>query len=91
MAGGTLKDLVVDAYYDAADKYKKQLYSRQNAVKWALDIAQALDYLHSFTPLVVHRDLKLENVLLTSPDPHRASAKLADFGLHKMIKVGDAV
>ena len=28
MAGGTLKDLVVDAYY-AGDKHMKQLYSRQ--------------------------------------------------------------
>ena len=34
----------------------------------------------------MHRDLKLENILLTSGQPARASAKLADFGLHKMIK-----
>ena len=56
-------------------------------MRWALEIAQALHYLHSFKPMVVHRDLKLENILLTSPDPARAHAKLADFGLHKMIKV----
>ena len=56
-------------------------------MRWALEIAQALCYLHSFKPMIVHRDLKLENILLTSPYPGRAHAKLADFGLHKMIKV----
>jgi serine/threonine protein kinase len=58
----------------------------QDALRWALDIAEALEYLHGFRPLIVHRDLKLENILLTSGQPARASAKLADFGLHKMIK-----
>ena len=58
----------------------------QDALRWALDIAEALEYLHGFRPLIVHRDLKLENILLTSGQPQRASAKLADFGLHKMIK-----
>lgn len=59
----------------------------QDALRWALQIAEALAYLHQFSPLIVHRDLKLENILLTSPNPARANAKLADFGLHKMIKV----
>lgn len=59
----------------------------QDALRWALQIAEALAYLHQFSPLIVHRDLKLENILLTSPIPARANAKLADFGLHKMIKV----
>lgn len=58
----------------------------QDALRWALQIAEALAYLHQFSPLIVHRDLKLENILLTSPVPRRADAKLADFGLHKMIK-----
>lgn len=56
-------------------------------MRWALQIAEALAYLHHFSPLVVHRDLKLENILLTSPKPAIADAKLADFGLHKCIKV----
>lgn len=59
----------------------------QDAMRWALQIAEALAYLHHFSPLVVHRDLKLENILLTSPNPATADAKLADFGLHKCIKV----
>ncbi len=59
----------------------------QDALRWALQIAEALAYLHHFSPLIVHRDLKLENILLTSPHPSKADAKLADFGLHKCIKV----
>ena len=37
--------------------------------------------------MVVHRDLKLENMLLTGIDPAAADAKLADFGLCKLVKV----
>jgi len=59
---------------------------RQDALRWALDIAEALEYLHGLRPLIVHRDLKLENILLTATNPARSAAKLADFGLHKMIK-----
>ncbi|PIN26283.1 Serine/threonine protein kinase [Handroanthus impetiginosus] len=47
----------------------------------ALDIAYALDYLHSVAdPPVIHRDIKSANILLVD-DNH---AKLADFGLCKL-------
>lgn len=41
------------------------MYSYCDALRWAADIASALHYLHSCQPRVIHRDLKLENVLLT--------------------------
>nr|XP_043630402.1 leucine-rich repeat receptor protein kinase HPCA1-like [Erigeron canadensis] len=47
----------------------------------ALDIAYALDYLHSVAdPPVIHRDVKSSNILLINDD----HAKLADFGLCKL-------
>ncbi|XP_076941174.1 putative receptor-like protein kinase At1g49730 [Bidens hawaiensis] len=47
----------------------------------ALDIAYALDYLHSVAdPPVIHRDVKSSNILLVNDD----HAKLADFGLCKL-------
>ncbi|KAK6158535.1 hypothetical protein DH2020_005849 [Rehmannia glutinosa] len=47
----------------------------------ALDIAYALDYLHSVAdPPVIHRDIKSSNILLINDD----HAKLADFGLCKL-------
>lgn len=38
----------------------------QQKLKIALDVAEALVYLHSFAPPILHRDLKAANVLLTS-------------------------
>lgn len=46
----------------------------------AIDIAEALVYVHSFAPPLVHRDLKSLNVLLTS----EMRAKLTDFGVSRM-------
>ncbi|KAK4486278.1 hypothetical protein RD792_008948 [Penstemon davidsonii] len=52
-----------------------------NRLSIALDIAYALDYLHSVAdPPVIHRDIKSSNILLIN-DNH---AKLADFGLCKL-------
>ena len=62
-------------------------YTWRDALRWLQQIAGALKYLHGLRPMVVHRDLKLENLLLTCNNPARADAKLADFGLCKLIKV----
>ncbi|ETN19815.1 serine/threonine protein kinase [Phytophthora nicotianae INRA-310] len=45
-------------------------------IRIAYDIAQALTYLHSLSTIVIHRDLKSKNVLLTE----ELDAKLTDFG-----------
>jgi len=49
-----------------------------DAIKWTVDIASILDYLHnSFHQPVVYRDLKPSNIIIT-PD---GKAKLVDFGI----------
>ncbi|ETK79904.1 TKL protein kinase, variant [Phytophthora nicotianae CJ01A1] len=45
----------------------------------ASHIAQALTYMHSLSPVVIHRDLKSKNVLLTED----LEAKITDFGASK--------
>ena len=42
----------------------RKKWSDKEAVQWSLQLAKAVAYLHSRSPLVIHRDLKLENVLL---------------------------
>lgn len=44
-----------------------------------IQISEALRYLHSLNPPIVHRDLKADNVLLT--DGQSQDLKLGDFGL----------
>jgi serine/threonine protein kinase len=46
----------------------------------AKDVAAALSYVHSFSPPIVHRDLKSRNVLLTA----QTHAKLTDFGVARV-------
>eukprot|EP01029_Cantina_marsupialis_P010088 TRINITY_DN230763_c0_g1_i1.p1 TRINITY_DN230763_c0_g1~~TRINITY_DN230763_c0_g1_i1.p1 ORF type:complete len:1081 (+),score=288.09 TRINITY_DN230763_c0_g1_i1:73-3315(+) len=59
---------------------------RQTKITWglvfriALDAVNAMCYLHSLTPAILHRDLKAEN-LLVSQD---FKCKLTDFGLSRM-------
>ncbi|KAF2069141.1 hypothetical protein CYY_009538 [Polysphondylium violaceum] len=49
-------------------------------LKLALDIAKGMDFLHSVTPPLLHRDLKSPNILLTMKDGNY-HAKVGDFGL----------
>ena len=41
-----------------------QLYTDADVVRWCHDISRGLHYLHTRSPLIIHRDLKLENILL---------------------------
>jgi serine/threonine protein kinase len=79
--GGSLRDLV----YKQMTTNRKFLYSQADALRWCVNIAKALHYLHSANPKVIHRDLKLDNVLLTDSNVSVTHAKLADFGLAKLL------
>jgi len=55
--------------------------------KMCLDVAQAMDYLHKFNPLIIHRDLKSLNLLLARPVLSGRDVplvKVSDFGLSRM-------
>jgi len=54
------------------------------AKKYMGQLIEGLRYLHSRSPIVVHRDLKCANLLLT----HDASLKIADFGSSKWLQLG---
>ena len=75
MDGGTLKKLVMKQLVQP----HKELYLHSDALRWAVHIGEALVYLHSAIPKVIHRDLKLENVLLCGTQTS-TEAKLAVSG-----------
>eukprot|EP01130_Rhizamoeba_saxonica_P013825 TRINITY_DN5942_c0_g1_i1.p1 TRINITY_DN5942_c0_g1~~TRINITY_DN5942_c0_g1_i1.p1 ORF type:complete len:739 (+),score=139.65 TRINITY_DN5942_c0_g1_i1:112-2217(+) len=45
----------------------------------SLDVARGMNYLHNYDPPIIHRDLKSENILVTSG----YKCKVTDFGLAK--------
>ncbi|GAB9469135.1 Tkl protein kinase [Globisporangium polare] len=72
MDGGDLRD-----YLESNNSQREWTPEK---VQIAIDIAEALVYVHSFSPPLVHRDLKSRNVLLSATD---LQAKLTDFGVSR--------
>ncbi|OQS07128.1 kinase [Thraustotheca clavata] len=61
------------------DNNSTKSFTWQNKVSCAMDIANALGYLHTLHTKVIHRDLKSRNVLLNS----QMQAKVTDFGVSR--------
>ncbi|CAG8488364.1 9352_t:CDS:2 [Acaulospora morrowiae] len=76
--GGELFDFVNDYYDETTEEDAKHIF---------LQIVDIVSYLHNSN--IVHRDLKLENILLESAfsieNPTKPVIKLTDFGLAKFI------
>ncbi|CAD7700315.1 unnamed protein product [Ostreobium quekettii] len=81
MNQGTLGDLLVRQMA----RPRRPLYTKEQAIQWLIQIARALNALHSATPKILHRDVKAENILLTEEAPGEIVAKLGDFGLHTCV------
>lgn len=81
-SGGSLQSLVIQCMINPFGS----TYSSADSLQWSIHMAKALAYLHSVKPTVIHRDLKLENCLLTDKNVSKADCKLADFGLAKLYR-----
>ena len=40
------------------------VYTYKQGIRWCIQIAEGLQRLHNGSPMIIHRDLKLDNVLL---------------------------
>ena len=54
-------------------------FSQEEVLRWADQLCDALDYLHTQDPEIIHRDIKPQNLKLTA----RGQVVLLDFGLAK--------
>ncbi len=73
--GDDLKSLMDQARRDG------RLLPLPDVLRWALQLADALEYLHSQDPPVIHRDIKPSNLKITP----NGLLKLVDFGLVKQM------
>jgi serine/threonine protein kinase len=58
---------------------KKGPFPQEEVLRWADQLCDALDYLHTQDPQIIHRDIKPQNLKLTA----RGQIVLLDFGLAK--------
>ena len=43
------------------------VYTYKQGIQWCRQVAEGLQRLHTGSPMIVHRDLKLDNILLAGP------------------------
>ncbi|KAG2483791.1 hypothetical protein HYH03_017386 [Edaphochlamys debaryana] len=72
------KHLIMRAYTQG----RHRAYSTDQALEWLAQVASALAHLHTHEPVVIHRDIKQENILFKKVAGGRLEAVLADLGLH---------
>lgn len=58
---------------------RKAPFPQEEVLRWADQLCDALDYLHTQDPQIIHRDIKPQNLKMTS----RGQVVLLDFGLAK--------
>ncbi|GMF36500.1 unnamed protein product [Phytophthora fragariaefolia] len=86
VAWNTLNNLLLVLEYVPMGSLQAYLQKNADLLSWARDkihmaagIAKALEYMHSHSPALIHRDVKSNNILLTD----KLEPKLIDFGVSR--------
>lgn len=66
------------AHGSLLDFFRKNKPSISQVRNLCIDLCKTVEFLHC--NYIVHRDLKLDNILITEDEQHRAKAKVSDFG-----------
>ncbi|KAJ3094629.1 hypothetical protein HDU97_007858 [Phlyctochytrium planicorne] len=77
--GLVLEYMTDGSLYDFYQRKPNNPPSTDDKMRWALDIAYGIQYLHDQQPPIIHRDLKSPNVLM-SVEKGSLCAKVSDFG-----------
>lgn len=78
--GKDLRTLMIEA------RQRKEFLAEREVLSWAKQICDALIFLHSQDPPILHRDVKPSNLKLNP----NGMVKLVDFGLVKILATDDA-
>ena len=66
-----------DLYENLSSRSREEFsWSSREKINYALQVAQALQYLHGNHPPIIHRDIKSRNILIDT----QKGAKICDFG-----------
>lgn len=79
VSGRDLQDVIREA------QRRSEFLKEEQVLGWAMQLLDALEYLHNQDPPVLHRDIKPANIKVT---PH-GIVKLVDFGLVKVLQPDD--
>jgi serine/threonine protein kinase len=87
------RDYLVMDYVPGKDLRERMQEARRNNIflsenevlRWAVQLADALNYLHSQEPSIIHRDIKPSNLKITPS----GLIKLVDFGLVKIMAMDE--
>eukprot|EP00798_Chlamydomonas_sp_ICE-L_P001726 gene1726-33133_t len=73
--GGAVNTKIMDGYHSG-----EKPYTPSDALRWSISVANALNHLHCSEPTVLHRDIKVDNILLDyNASTDQLDAKLSDF------------
>jgi len=76
-----------DLYEILQEAQRQTEFLKEEAVlPWAAQLLDALEYMHTQDPPVIHRDIKPGNIKVTP----RGTVKLVDFGLVKVLQSNDS-